>query len=82
MATCYDLTFNRAISVAIVVEEKSRVHQNVKQAWKGSRRAFSQPTAKHQKVVIRTAGSANVPYCSNTYPFKNPTYIHPTNWPN
>ncbi|KAL5668180.1 hypothetical protein ACJX0J_020401, partial [Zea mays] len=29
MATCYDLTFNRAISVAIAVEEKG-------QAWKGS----------------------------------------------
>ena len=82
MATCYDLTFNRAISVAIVVEEKSRVHQNVKQAWKGSRSGFSQSTAKRQKVVIRTAGSTNVPYRSTTYPFKNPTYIHPTNWPN
>jgi hypothetical protein len=32
MATYYDLTFNRAISVAIAVEEKARVHQNVKQA--------------------------------------------------
>jgi hypothetical protein len=30
MATCYDLTFNRAISVAIAVEEKGQVHQNVK----------------------------------------------------
>jgi hypothetical protein len=41
MATCYDLTFNRAISVAIAVEEKARVHQNVKQTWKGSRPRFS-----------------------------------------
>jgi hypothetical protein len=32
--TCYDLTFNRAISVAIDMEEKAQVHQNVKQAWK------------------------------------------------
>jgi hypothetical protein len=32
-----------------------------------------------QKLEIRTAGSANVPYRSTTYPFKNPTYIHPTN---
>jgi hypothetical protein len=49
---------------------------------KGSGPGFSQPTAKRQKVVIRTASSANVPYRSTTYPFKNPTYIHPTNWPN
>jgi hypothetical protein len=41
MATWYDLTFNRAISVAIAVEEKARVHQNVKQSWKGSRPGFS-----------------------------------------
>jgi hypothetical protein len=54
----------------------------VKQAWKGSRSGFSQSTVKRQKVVIRTAGSTNVPYCSTTYPFKNPTYIRPTNWPN
>jgi hypothetical protein len=32
MATCYDLTFNRVISVAIAMEEKAQVHQNVKQA--------------------------------------------------
>jgi hypothetical protein len=82
MATCYDLTFNRSISVAIAVEEKARVHQNMKQAWKGSRSGFSQSTAKRQKVVIRTAGSTNVPYRSTTYPFKNPAYICPTNWPN
>jgi hypothetical protein len=64
------------------VEEKGRVHQNVKPAWKGSGSGFSESSAKRQKVVIRTAGSTNVPYRSTTYPFKNPTYIHPTNWPN
>jgi hypothetical protein len=37
MATCYDLTYNRAVSVVVVVEEKRRVHQNVKSMWKGSR---------------------------------------------
>jgi hypothetical protein len=41
LASCYDLTFNRAIIVAIIVEEKARVHQNVRQAWKGSRSGFS-----------------------------------------
>jgi hypothetical protein len=82
MATCYDLTFNRAISVAIAMEEKARVHQNVKRAWKGSRLGLSQSTAKRQKVVIKTTSSTNVPYRSTTYPFKNPTYIRPPNWPN
>jgi hypothetical protein len=28
---------------------------------------------------MRTTGSTNVPYYSTTYPFKNPTYIRPTN---
>jgi hypothetical protein len=35
MATCYDLTYNRAVSVPIAVEEKGRVHQNAKRMWKG-----------------------------------------------
>jgi hypothetical protein len=30
----------------------------------------------------RTPCSTNVPYHSTTYPFKNPTYIRPANWPN
>jgi hypothetical protein len=82
MATCYDLTFNRAISVAIAVKEKARVHQNVKRAWKGSSSGFSQGSAKCQNVVIRTAGPANAPYLPPAYPFKNPICIHPTNMSN
>jgi hypothetical protein len=82
MATCYDLTFNRAISVAIVVEDKARVHQNVRRVWKGSGSGFSQVSAKCQKVVIRTTGPVNAPYHPPAYPFKNPIYILPTNMPN
>ena len=79
MATCYDLTFNRAVSVAIAVEDKGRVHQNAKRMWKGSRAGSSQDPSKRQKVVIRTAGSPNIPYHSAAYPAKTPIYIRPTN---
>jgi hypothetical protein len=41
MATCYDLTFNRAVSLAIAVENKVCMHQNVKRAWKGLGSGFS-----------------------------------------
>jgi hypothetical protein len=77
MATCYDLKFNRAVSVAVVVEDKARVHQNVKRAWKGSSAGFSQGSAKHQKVVIRIAGPANASYRPAAYPVKTHIYIHP-----
>lgn len=79
MATCYDLTFNRAVSVAIAVEDKGRVHQNAKRMWKGSGTGSSQDSAKHQKVIIRTTGSTNIPYRSATYPVKTPIFIRPTN---
>jgi hypothetical protein len=35
IATCYDLTYNRAVNVAIAMEEKGLVHQNAKTMWKG-----------------------------------------------
>jgi hypothetical protein len=79
MATCYDLTFNKVVSVAIVVEDKGRVHQNAKRMWKGSGAGSSQDPSKRQKVIIRTAGSTNTPYHSTAYTAKTPIYIHPTN---
>jgi hypothetical protein len=68
--------------VAIAVEEKAWVHQNVKRTWKGSGSGFSQSSSKCQKVVIRTTGPANAPYRQPAYPFKNPIYIRPTNMSN
>jgi hypothetical protein len=79
IATRYDLTFNRAVSVAIAVEDKGRVHQNAKRMWKGSGTGSSQDPAKHQKVIIRTIGSTNTPYRSATYPVKIHIFIRPTN---
>jgi hypothetical protein len=82
MATCYDLTFNRAVNVIVVVEDKARMHQNVKRAWKGSGSGFSQGSTKRQKVVIRIAGPANASYRPAAYPVKTHIYIRPNNMPN
>jgi hypothetical protein len=82
MTTCYDLTFNRAVSVAVAVEEKACVHQNVKRIWMALGSGFSQGSAKCQKEVIRTASPANASYRPPTYPIKTPIYICPTNMPN
>jgi hypothetical protein len=79
MATCYDLTFNRSVSVAIAVEYKGRVHQNAKRMWKGSRAGSFLDPIKHQKVIIRTTGSTNTPYRPATYLAKTRIYIRPTN---
>ena len=77
MATCFDLTFNRAVSVAIAVEDKERMHQNIKRVWKGSGSGSCPGSDKRQKVVIRSAGPANASYRPSAYPIKNPIYVHP-----
>jgi hypothetical protein len=55
------------------------VHQNAKKMWKGSGAGPSQDPSKRQKVIIKTTGSTNTPYCPAAYPIKTLIYIGPTN---
>lgn len=82
MVTYYDLTLNRAVSVALTVEHKACMHQNIKRAWKGLGSRSSLGSDKCQKVVIWSANLANAPYRQTSYPIRIPIYIRPINVPN
>jgi hypothetical protein len=78
MATCLDLTYSRAISIALEVEAKNAGHGKSK-GYAGER--STQGPEKRTRLVIRPFN----PNCSSprppTYPFKQPVFIRPTPTP-
>jgi hypothetical protein len=75
MATCLDLTYNRAISTALLVEAKN-AGQGKSKGYAGER--STQGPQKRTRLVIRPFN----PICSSprppTYPFRQPVFIRPT----
>jgi hypothetical protein len=78
MATCLDLTYNRAVSTALSVEAKNTGPGKSK-GFGGDR--FNQGPEKRTRLVIRPFNQN----CSSprppSYPFKQPVFIRPTTAP-
>jgi hypothetical protein len=78
MATCLDLTYNRAVSTTLAVEAKNTGHGKSKGI--GGERSNQGPE-KRTRLVIRpfnqNCSSSHPP----SYPFKQPIFIRPTTAP-
>jgi hypothetical protein len=78
MATCLDLTYNRAISTALAVEAKNTGHGKSK-GFGGDR--SNQGPEKQTRLVIRPFNQNRSSPRPPSYPFKQPVFIHPTTAP-
>jgi hypothetical protein len=78
MATCLDLTYSRAVSIALAVEAKNAGHGKSK-GYAGER--SNQGPEKRTRLIIRPFNQN----CSSprppSYPFKQPVFIRPTTAP-
>jgi hypothetical protein len=72
MATCLDLTYNRAISTMLLVEAKNLGHGKTKRYWREGGEGSSQGSEKQSRLV-----NHSFPH-PPAYPFKQPVFIHPT----
>jgi hypothetical protein len=78
MATCIDLTYGRAVSIALAVE--------VKYAGAGKSKGFggdrpSQGPVKRQRFVLRPSNQNRSFFRPPSFPFKQPIIIRPNNAP-
>jgi hypothetical protein len=78
MATCLDLTYNRAISTALAVEAKNTC-QGKSKGFGGDR--SNQGREKRTMLVIRPFNQNRSSPRPPSYPFKQPVFIRPTTAP-
>jgi hypothetical protein len=78
MATCLYLTYNRAISTALVVEAKN-TGQGKSKEFGGDR--FNQGPEKRTRLVIRPFNQNRSSPRPPSYPFKQPVFICPATAP-
>jgi hypothetical protein len=78
MATCLDLSYNRAVSTALAVEAKNTGPGKSK-GFGGDR--YNQGPEKRQRLVIQPFNQNRSSPCPPSYPFKQPVFIRPTTAP-
>jgi hypothetical protein len=78
MATCIDLTYERAVSIALAVEAKYAGARKSK-GFGGDRP--SQGPVKRQRFVIRPSNQHRSFSRPPSFPFKQPVFIRPNNAP-
>jgi hypothetical protein len=78
MATCLDLTYSRAVSTALAVDDKNAGHGK-SNGYVGER--STQGPEKRTRLVIRPFNPNHSSPCPPTYPFKQPVFIRPTRAP-
>jgi hypothetical protein len=78
MATCLDLTYSRAIRIALAVEAKNAGHGKSK-GFGGER--SNQGPEKRTRLVIRPSNQNSSSPRPPSYPFKQPVFIRPTTAP-
>jgi hypothetical protein len=78
MATCLDITYNRAVSTALAVEAKNAGHGKSKE-YVGKK--STQGPEKRTRLVIRPFNPNSSSPRPHPYPFKQPVFIHPTSTP-
>jgi hypothetical protein len=78
MATCLDLTYNRAVSTALAIEVKNAGHGKSK-GYAGER--SNQGPEKRTRLVIQPFNPNRSSPCPSSYPFKQPVFIRPTTAP-
>jgi hypothetical protein len=81
MATCLDLTFNRAVSIAISVEAKNLGQGKMKRTGREGGEGSSQGSEKQSRLVIRSFGSNRAFPRPPSYPFKQSVFIRPAAGP-
>jgi hypothetical protein len=75
MDTCLDLTYSRAVSATLSVEDKNSGQGKTKRyAGEGS----SQGSKKRTRLVIRPFNPNRSSPLPPTYPFRQTVFIHPT----
>jgi hypothetical protein len=62
MATCYDLTFNRVVSVAIAMEEKVASIRMSKEPRRDLEQRFLRGRDKRRRMVISSANPTDSPF--------------------
>jgi hypothetical protein len=78
MATCLDLTYSRAVSMALAVEAKN-TGQGKSKGFGGDR--SNQGPEKRTRLVIRPFNQNHSSPRPPSYPFKQPVFIRPTTAP-
>jgi hypothetical protein len=78
MATCLDLTYSRAVSIALAVEAKTAGHGKSK-GFGGD--MSNQGHEKRTRLVIRPFNQNRFSPRPPSYPFKQPVFIRPTTAP-
>jgi hypothetical protein len=78
MATCLDLTYNRAVSTALAVEAKNTC-QGKSKGFGGDR--SNQGPEKQTRLVIQPFNQNRSSPRPPSYPFKQPVFIRPTTAP-
>ena len=78
MAICLDLTFNRAVSTTISVEEKNSEHGKTKRFGREGGEGSSQGSEKRPRLVIRSFNPNRSFSRLSSYLFKQPVFIQPT----
>jgi hypothetical protein len=78
MATCLDLTFNRAVSKAISVEAKNSGQGKTKRFGREGREGSSQGSKKQLRIVIHSFNPNRSFSCPSSYSFKQLVFIRPT----
>jgi hypothetical protein len=78
MATCLDLTYRRAVSIALLIEAKN-AGQGKSKGYAGERSA--QGPENRTMLVIRPFNSNRSSPRPPTYPFRQPVFIRPTQAP-
>jgi hypothetical protein len=78
MSTCLDLSYSRAVSIALAVEAKYAGPGKSK-GFRGDR--SNQGPEKRQRLVIRPFNQNRSSPRPPSYPFKQPVFIHPATAP-
>jgi hypothetical protein len=78
MATCLDLTYNRAVSTTLAVEAKN-TGQGKSKGFGGDR--SNQGPEKRTRLVIQPFNQNRSLPCPPSYPFKQPIFIRPATAP-
>jgi hypothetical protein len=78
MATCIDLTYGRAVSIALAVE--AQYAGSEKSKGNGGNRP-NQGLEKRQRLVIRPFNQNRYSLRPPSFPFKQPVFIRPTTAP-
>jgi hypothetical protein len=81
MATCLDLTFSRAMILALSVEAKNSGHGKTKRFGHEGGEGSSQGSEKRSRLVIRPFNPNRSFPRPSSYPFKQLVFIHPTTVP-